>query len=71
MKLAKNELKPLLKVIYEKLLNDFQSNEGFELIVSHFGEFSQDLVNSLCEGTEYSCFKMERRGVLPKGCSQF
>lgn len=66
MKLAKNELKPLLKVIYEKLLNDFQSNEGFELIVSHFGEFSQDLVNSLCEGTEYSMLQNGAKRSLTK-----
>ncbi len=66
MSLAKNDLKPILKVIYEKLLKDFQKTEGFELMVSHFGEFSQDLVNSLSEGSEYSMLNKGAKKSLTK-----
>lgn len=47
-----NEIKLDAKSIYQTLNDDFTSHRKDVLIMSHFGEFSQDLVNSLSEGLE-------------------
>jgi hypothetical protein len=41
-----------LEDIYRDLHNDMSSKKGAVIVLSHFGEFSQDLVNSLSEGLE-------------------
>ena len=46
------EIKTSVEEIYRNLLNDFTSREEGVVILSHFGQFSQDLVNSLSEGLE-------------------
>jgi hypothetical protein len=39
--------------IFQELHNDFSNHKAGYVVMSHFGEFSQDLVNSLSEGLEY------------------
>lgn len=46
------EIRSNLEDIYRDLHNEMSSKEGAVVVLSHFGEFSQDLVNSLSEGLE-------------------
>ncbi|PHR46681.1 MAG: hypothetical protein COA32_09355 [Fluviicola sp.] len=46
------EIKSSIEEIYRGIHNDYVSRENGVIILSHFGEFSQDLVNSLSEGLE-------------------
>jgi len=46
------EIKSSIEEIYRGIHNNYASREGGVIILSHFGEFSQDLVNSLSEGLE-------------------
>jgi hypothetical protein len=46
------EIKSTIEEIYRGIHNDYASRENGVIILSHFGEFSQDLVNSLSEGLE-------------------
>ena len=46
------EIKSSIEEIYRDIHNDYASRENGVIILSHFGEFSQDLVNSLSEGLE-------------------
>lgn len=46
------EIKSSIEEIYRGIHNDYASRENGVIILSHFGEFSQDLVNSLSEGLE-------------------
>lgn len=46
------EIRANLEDIYRHLHNEMSSKEGAVVVLSHFGEFSQDLVNSLSEGLE-------------------
>ncbi|HLV43080.1 MAG TPA: SiaB family protein kinase [Brumimicrobium sp.] len=39
--------------IFQELHSDFSDRNDEYIVMSHFGEFSQDLVNSLSEGLEY------------------
>ncbi|WP_159038409.1 SiaB family protein kinase [Brumimicrobium mesophilum] len=55
-----NEMQIDAKSIYQELHDDFTNHGSNFVVMSHFGEFSQDLVNSLSEGLEYI---MDRRDV--------
>jgi hypothetical protein len=46
------EIKSSIEEIYRGIHNNYASRENGVIILSHFGEFSQDLVNSLSEGLE-------------------
>lgn len=46
------EIKSSIEEIYRGIHNEFARRENGVIILSHFGEFSQDLVNSLSEGLE-------------------
>ncbi len=48
----KTEIKSDLEGIYRNLHNEMAEEKGSVIVLSHFGEFSQDLVNSLSEGVE-------------------
>lgn len=52
MTLTNNEVKIAAKELFESLLNTYQNDKELKFLVSYFGEFSQDLVNSLSEGIE-------------------
>ena len=41
------------KGIFHEMYTDFAGSKEGYVVMSHFGEFSQDLVNSLSEGLEY------------------
>lgn len=45
-------IKTSVEEIYRSLHNDYASRNSGVIILSHFGQFSQDLVNSLSEGLE-------------------
>src|SRR5680860_576854 len=46
------EIKSSIEEIYRGTYDDYARRENGVIILSHFGEFSQDLVNSLSEGLE-------------------
>lgn len=46
------EIRTNLEEIYRDLHNGMSKKKGAVIVLSHFGEFSQDLVNSLSEGLE-------------------
>jgi hypothetical protein len=46
------EIKSSIEEIYRGIHDDYARRENGVIILSHFGEFSQDLVNSLSEGLE-------------------
>ncbi|MEX2485166.1 MAG: SiaB family protein kinase [Brumimicrobium sp.] len=51
--MSKNvEIKTNVEDIYQNLHDEYANHEGGVIILSHFGQFSQDLVNSLSEGLE-------------------
>lgn len=50
---TQKELHTDVNGIFQELHSKFSEREGAYLLMSHFGEFSQDLVNSLSEGLEY------------------
>lgn len=61
-----NEIQLDAKSIYQELHNDFTDHSSNFVIMSHFGEFSQDLVNSLSEGLEYIMDRREVKRIIIK-----
>lgn len=52
--------------IFQELHSDFLSRKEGYVVMSHFGEFSQDLVNSLSEGLEYIMRNKETPKIITK-----
>ncbi|PKR80992.1 hypothetical protein CW751_07445 [Brumimicrobium salinarum] len=52
--------------IFEDLREKFSTSDSGYIMMSHFGEFSQDLVNSLSEGLEYIMLNRETPKKLTK-----
>ncbi|HZH85801.1 MAG TPA: SiaB family protein kinase [Brumimicrobium sp.] len=52
--------------IFQELHNDFSECNDEYVVMSHFGEFSQDLVNSLSEGLEYIMLSREAARMITK-----
>lgn len=52
--------------IFQKLHNDFSKCDDGCVVMSHFGEFSQDLVNSLSEGLEYIMYSKDTPKIITK-----
>lgn len=46
------EIRTNIEGVYRDLHNEMSDRDGAVIVLSHFGEFSQDLVNSLSEGLE-------------------
>ena len=46
------EIRTNIEGVYRDLHNEMSDRKGAVIVLSHFGEFSQDLVNSLSEGLE-------------------
>lgn len=61
-----NEIQIDAKSIYQELHGDFTNQCSNYLVMSHFGEFSQDLVNSLSEGLEYIMDRRETKRITIK-----
>lgn len=61
-----NDIKMDAKNIYQELHNEFTDHCDNFVVMSHFGEFSQDLVNSLSEGLEYIMDKREVKRIIIK-----
>lgn|SRR5690554_3269031 len=61
-----NETQIDAKSIYHELLETFTEESERSIVMSHFGEFSQDLVNSLTEGLEFIMTEREVDKVLVK-----
>lgn len=61
-----NEIQIDAKSIYKELHNDFTNHCSDYIVMSHFGEFSQDLVNSLSEGLEYIMVQRDEKRILIK-----
>ena len=61
-----NEIQLDAKSIYKELNHDFTNHGSNCVIMSHFGEFSQDLVNSLSEGLEYIMDRREVKRIIIK-----
>lgn len=55
------------KSIYQELHNDFTNHCSNEIVMSHFGAFSQDLVNSLSETLEFILHKHQvKRNIIKR-----
>ena len=54
------------KNIYNELQNEFTAQGSRHIVMSHFGEFSQDLVNSLSEGLEHILGQREVKRIVIK-----
>jgi hypothetical protein len=52
--------------IFQELHNDFSDRSDGFVVMSHFGEFSQDLVNSLSEGLEYIMLSRDAAKIITK-----
>lgn len=61
-----NEIELDAKSIYQELHSEFTNHGDNFLLMSHFGEFSQDLVNSLSEGLEYIMLQRNEKRILIK-----
>jgi hypothetical protein len=61
-----NDIQIDAKSIYKELHNDFTDHSSNLIVMSHFGEFSQDLVNSLSEGLEFILHQREVKRILVK-----
>lgn len=52
---------------FQEIFGDFNINANGKIIVSHFGEFSQDLVNSLSTGIEDTMLESgDKKGVVKR-----
>lgn len=61
-----NEMQIDAKGIYNGLNNEFTEHGSKHMVMSHFGEFSQDLVNSLSEGLEHILDQREVKRIIIK-----
>ncbi|MBK9591434.1 MAG: hypothetical protein IPO32_07985 [Crocinitomicaceae bacterium] len=52
---------------FQQIFGDYNINANGKIIVSHFGEFSQDLVNSLSTGIEDTMLESgDKKGVVKR-----
>jgi hypothetical protein len=52
---------------YQEIYGDYNSKSSKKIIVSHFGEFSQDLVNSLSNGVEETMLEAaDKKGTIKR-----
>lgn len=52
---------------YNETLSRYDSEDGRSVVVSHFGEFTQDLVNSLSNGVEELMFESgDKKGTVKR-----
>lgn len=62
-----NRIVELCNSSYQKIYGDYNSKSEKKIIVSHFGEFSQDLVNSLSNGVEETMFEAgDKKGTIKR-----
>ncbi|RYM33376.1 hypothetical protein ERX46_10570 [Brumimicrobium glaciale] len=61
-----NEIQIDAKGIYNELHNEFTDHGNNLMVMSHLGEFSQELVNSLSEGLEYIMDQREVKRIIIK-----
>lgn len=54
------------QAVYQNVHDRFVSEEGRNVLISHYGEFSQDLVNSLSEGIEEAMRTRDEKKSLIK-----
>jgi hypothetical protein len=52
MKNRDSEISVMAEHIYKQIYQDLSSEESASVMLAHSGRFSQDLVNSICEGVE-------------------
>ena len=52
---------------FQEIFGDYNKNASGKIIVSHFGEFSQDLVNSISNGVEESMIEAgDKKGTVKR-----
>ena len=62
-----NRIVELCNSTYQKIYGDYNSKSEKKIVVSHFGEFSQDLVNSISNGVEESMFEAgDKKGTIKR-----
>lgn len=62
-----NKIVELCNSSYQKIYGDYNSKSEKKIVVSHFGEFSQDLVNSLSNGVEETMFEAgDKKGTIKR-----
>ncbi len=65
--MSKNtEIRTSIEGVYRDLHKKLADPKGAEIVLSHFGEFSQDLVNSLSEGLEQIMMKNNVKKTIIK-----
>ena len=62
-----NRIVELCNSSYQKIYGDYNSKSEKKIVVSHFGEFSQDLVNSISNGVEETMFEAgDKKGTIKR-----
>jgi hypothetical protein len=62
-----NKIVELCNSTYQKIYGDYNAKSEKKIVVSHFGEFSQDLVNSLSNGVEETMFEAgDKKGTIKR-----
>lgn len=62
-----NRIVELCNSSYQKIYGDYNAKSEKKIVVSHFGEFSQDLVNSISNGVEESMFEAgDKKGTIKR-----
>lgn len=60
------DISPNTQEVYQNVHERLVTDEGRNVLVSHYGEFSQDLVNSLSEGIEEAMRTRDEKKALIK-----
>lgn len=62
-----NKIVELCNSTYQKIYGNYNSKSEKKIVVSHFGEFSQDLVNSISNGVEETMFEAgDKKGTIKR-----
>ena len=66
MEITNDLMASQIKLYFDECIKKYTSIENRVVLVSHFGEFSQDLINSLVEGNEELMSSVGDKKILIK-----